>query len=111
MSELIDKHAAYKALKHEADTHMLPESKEAYEKAARIIDQMKSEELLPFEERTCENCGSGDMFKYMHENKPSAPDNAAGEFLLYLLEQIPLDTLIAYVIKRKEREDARSKAD
>jgi hypothetical protein len=108
MQELIDKSKAYKALMHESDTHMLPEYKEAYKRAARIVDQMKPDELPPFKERTCENCGSGDMFKYMHENKPSAPDNAAGEFLLYLIEQIPLDTLIAYVIKRKERGNART---
>ena len=108
---MIDKSKAYKALKHEADTHMLPEYKEAYERAARIIDKMKPDELPPFEERTCENCGSGDMFKYMHENEPAAPYNAAGEFLLYLLEQIPLDTLIAYVIKRKERENAGNQVD
>lgn len=41
MPELIDKHATYKALKHEAETHELPASREAYERAARIIDQMK----------------------------------------------------------------------
>ena len=111
MPEMIDKSKAYKALKYEADTYMLPEYKEAYERAARIIDNMKPDELPPFEERTCDNCGSGDMFKYMHENEPAAPDNAVGEFLLYLLEQIPLDTLAAYVIKRKEREDAGSKTD
>lgn len=41
MSEFIDKHAAYIALKNEADSHMLPASHEAYERAARIIDQMQ----------------------------------------------------------------------
>lgn len=41
MLELIDKSKAYKALMHEADTHMRPEYKEAYERAARIIGQMK----------------------------------------------------------------------
>lgn len=40
MAELIDKSAAYKALKHEAETHMLPASREAYERSARIIDQL-----------------------------------------------------------------------
>lgn len=40
MPELIDKHAAYKALKHEAETHEFYESKVAYNRAARIIDQM-----------------------------------------------------------------------
>lgn len=40
MNDIIYKRAAYEAIKHEADTHMLPEYKEAYEKAARIIDQM-----------------------------------------------------------------------
>lgn len=47
MPELIDKNAAYEALKHEADTHMLPEYKEAYERAARIIDQMQTIEAEP----------------------------------------------------------------
>lgn len=40
MPELIDKHAAYKALKHEAETHEFYESEVAYNRAARIIDQM-----------------------------------------------------------------------
>lgn len=40
MNEMIFKRAAYEALKHEAETHELPASKEAYERAARIIDQM-----------------------------------------------------------------------
>lgn len=38
--ELIDKRAAYEALKHEAEMHELPFTREAYERAARIIDQM-----------------------------------------------------------------------
>ena len=38
--ELIDKHAAYTALKHEEETHWLSLSAEAFGKAARIIDQM-----------------------------------------------------------------------
>lgn len=36
----IDKTAAYNALKHEAERHELSLSVEAYERAARIIDQM-----------------------------------------------------------------------
>ena len=39
--QLIDKGKAYLALKHEVETHMLPEYREAYERAARIIGQMK----------------------------------------------------------------------
>lgn len=40
MPELIDKEQAYTALKHEQYTHGLSFSAEAFEKAARIIDQM-----------------------------------------------------------------------
>lgn len=40
MQELIDKCAAYTALKHEEETHGLSFSAEAFGKAARIIDQM-----------------------------------------------------------------------
>ena len=40
MPELIDKTVAYNALKHEAETHFLSFSAEAFGKAARIIDQM-----------------------------------------------------------------------
>lgn len=47
MLELIDKEAAYIALKREAEAHMLPESHEAYIRAARIIDQMKPIEAEP----------------------------------------------------------------
>lgn len=38
--KLIDKTEAYKALKHEAETHCLSFYVEAYDKSARIIDQM-----------------------------------------------------------------------
>ena len=44
---LIDKEAAYIALKREAEAHLLPDSHEAYERAARIIDQMKPVEAEP----------------------------------------------------------------
>lgn len=39
--EYIDKSEAYRLIKHEAETHELPASKEAYERAARIISMMK----------------------------------------------------------------------
>lgn len=39
--EYIDKHEAYMLLKHEVETHELPASKEAYERAMRIIDMMR----------------------------------------------------------------------
>ena len=47
MPELIDKHAAYMALKHEAESHGLSFSVEAYDRAARIIDQMPTLEAAP----------------------------------------------------------------
>lgn len=47
MTKLIDKTAAYSALKHEAETHLLSFSAEAFEKAARIIDQMPTIEAEP----------------------------------------------------------------
>lgn len=43
--QYIDKHEAYMLIEHEAETHELPASKEAYERAARIVDQMRPEEL------------------------------------------------------------------
>lgn len=39
--EYIDKHEAYMLLKHEVEKHELPASKEAYERAARIISMME----------------------------------------------------------------------
>lgn len=47
MPELIDKERAYTALKHEQYTHGLSFSAEAFEKAARIIDQMPTIEAEP----------------------------------------------------------------
>lgn len=52
----IDQHEAYLLIKHEAETHELPESKNAYERAARIVDQMRPEniaimEWIPFTRR------------------------------------------------------------
>lgn len=38
--EYIDKNEAYRLIKHEAETHELPASKEAYKRAARIVAQM-----------------------------------------------------------------------
>ena len=51
---LIDKDAAYAALKHEEETHGLSFSAEAYGKAARIIDSMPAIESEP--KRGCEFC-------------------------------------------------------
>ena len=47
MPKLIDKTAAYNALKHESETHGLSFSAEAYDRAARIIDQMPTIEAEP----------------------------------------------------------------
>ena len=47
MARLIDKDAAYAALKHEEETHWLSFSAEAFGKAARIIDQMPTIEAEP----------------------------------------------------------------
>ena len=60
MRDLIDKHEAYYVLKAEADSHMLPESHEAYERSARIIDQMHLVKATPKKsgvwiEFTCES--------------------------------------------------------
>lgn len=45
--EYIDKHEAYLLLKHKAETYMLPATKEAYEKAAILIDSIKTYEVQP----------------------------------------------------------------
>lgn len=47
MKKLIDKHEAYSKLKHEAETHDLSFYAEAYERAARIIDQMPCVDAEP----------------------------------------------------------------
>lgn len=54
---LIDKTAAYKALKHEAETHELSFSAEAYDRAARIIDQMPAIEAEPVRHGSWETWG------------------------------------------------------
>ena len=43
--EYIDKHEAYLLLKQKAETYMLPTTKEAYERAARLIDSIKTCEV------------------------------------------------------------------
>lgn len=45
--EYIDKHEAYLLLKHKAETYMLPATKEAYEKAAILIDSLPAIEVKP----------------------------------------------------------------
>lgn len=45
--EYIDKHEAYLLLKHKAETYMLLATKEAYEKAAILIDSIKPHEVQP----------------------------------------------------------------
>lgn len=45
MSEYINKHNAYELLKHEADLHMYSYSKDAYKRAAIIVDQMPKENV------------------------------------------------------------------
>ncbi len=37
----IDQYEAYMLIKHEAETHELPASKEAYERASRIVAQLR----------------------------------------------------------------------
>ena len=56
----IDKEAAYLAIKHEAETHEFPASKEAYERAARIIDQMHPCEARWDEYGDCSYCRAHD---------------------------------------------------
>ena len=48
----IDKHEAYRLIKHEAETHELPASKEAYERAARIVAQMHPVNIAIMEQKT-----------------------------------------------------------
>ena len=47
MSDLISKSEAYGAIKHEAESHELPASREAYERSARIIDQIHPVKATP----------------------------------------------------------------
>ena len=48
----IDQHEAYMLIKHEAETRELPASKEAYERAARIVDQMRPVNIAIMEQKT-----------------------------------------------------------
>ena len=43
---LIDGSEAYKLLKHEEETHMLPASKEAYARAGHIVASMKTQHVV-----------------------------------------------------------------
>lgn len=49
--QYIDKHEAYMLIKHEVETHELPESKNAYERAARIVDQMRPVNIAIMEQK------------------------------------------------------------
>ena len=64
MLNLIDKTAAYNALKHEAETHELSFTVEAYDRAARIIDQMPTIEAEPVRHGRWLPCM---MLKYKYE--------------------------------------------
>ncbi len=66
--EYIDKHETYLLLKNKAETYMFPATKEAYEKAAILIDSMKTHEVQPVKPAhwyinpdgyypQCSNCG------------------------------------------------------
>lgn len=50
--EYIDKNEAYRLIKHEAETHELPASKEAYKRAARIVAQMCPVNIAIMEQKT-----------------------------------------------------------
>lgn len=50
--EYINKNEIYRLIKHEAETHELPESKNAYERAARIVDQMHPVNIAIMEQKT-----------------------------------------------------------
>lgn len=47
MNDLIYKSEAYRFIKAEAESHELPASREAYERAARIIDKMRPVKATP----------------------------------------------------------------
>lgn len=51
--EYIDKHEAYLLLKQKAETYMLPATKEAYEKAAILIDSLPTIEVKPVNTDKC----------------------------------------------------------
>ena len=46
MNQYINKHKVWLLLKHEAEIHELPQTKEAYERAARIIDAMPADFIM-----------------------------------------------------------------
>lgn len=49
--QYIDRHEAYMLIRNEAGTHELPASKEAYERAARIVAQMRPENIAIMEQK------------------------------------------------------------
>lgn len=51
-NQYIDRYEAYMLIKHEAETHDLPASKEAYERAARIVAQMHPVNRAIMEQKT-----------------------------------------------------------
>lgn len=59
----INQSKAYEMLKHEADTFIQPAVKEAYERAARLIDMLDSEDVTlarhgKCDNTLCTNCGT-----------------------------------------------------
>lgn len=97
MQNLIDKTAAYNALKHEAETHEMSFSVEAYDRAARIIDQLPAIEAKPvrhgkwetwgyvfhgIEWKRCSRCGKCADVSYYGlldgEIRMSTPDTCGG---------------------------------
>ena len=72
MAMLIDKDAAYTALKHEEETHELSFTAEAFGKAARIIDQMPIIEAEPVRHGRWIECDYKRLEHGMLETEPNA---------------------------------------
>jgi hypothetical protein len=67
--EYIDKHEAYLLLKHKAETYMLPATKEAYEKAAILIDSMKTHDVQPVKQGLwLDNPTHSQLYSYICSN-------------------------------------------
>lgn len=85
-NDLISRHEAYMLIEHEAETHELPASKEAYERAARIVAQMCPVNITIMEQKTgwwagtvCTACGESTSDYYNCNYCPRCGAKMEGE--------------------------------
>ena len=100
--EYIDKHEAYLLLKHKAETYMLPATKEPYEKAAILIDSMKTIEVKPMKRGSIERLTNAERYEVFYKSRKDF-DGKCSECGAFVFDTDKLCSMCGAVFHNGER--------